>query len=310
MLVENASPAGVIHGNAVCSWTSGELLVPYADFECLAYADRTGGLVDQNVGGCRDRSGKHPAQRHEHDRHSVDDPSHSAQGSSQRAVPAMPGRRGLRRPSDTRVPASPRWQGRLVAIGQGAILAHPGSRIRSRRPPSVGGTGSSSGAVPAGYRTWRARRTVRAVPGRQMARAASQRAVPGPVRTGPAIGAGPLTPPAAQAPAHHQHHHPPRRSAASSPGAHPAPGRQPGRLRRDPRRPGPPGVHCHRPRGTRRLGGAAGGRRRRVFPGHGGELRTGRRRARIPRPGQHSARAVRRATVIDAGNPGPPAGRR
>ena len=45
----------------------------------------------------------------------------------------------------------------------------------------------------------------------------------------------------------------PARRLARSPGAHTAPGRQPGRVRRDAGRPGPPGVRCHRPRGTRRL---------------------------------------------------------
>jgi hypothetical protein len=41
-----------------------------------------------------------------------------------------------------------------------------------------------------------------------------------------------------------------------------------------------------------------------------GELHTGCCGARLPRPGQHPARVVRRAAVLDAGHPGAPAGRR
>lgn len=89
VLVENASPAGVIHGNTVCSWPSGELLVPYADSECLIYADRTGRLVDQNVGGCQRSRGQRRAHHHEHDRCGADNPSHSDQGSSPAAAPAV-----------------------------------------------------------------------------------------------------------------------------------------------------------------------------------------------------------------------------
>jgi len=88
------------------------------------------------------------------------------------------------------------------------------------------------------------------------------------------------------------------RRTANSPGADPAPGWQPGPVRRDAGRPGSSGLRCRGRRGARGLGGAAGGRRSSPFPGHGGELHTRCRRAHLPWPRQHPARVVRRPATI------------